>query len=109
MEGSHDEVTSGWDAWAHYDKGVFLHIGSRWYVDLHGLDLPVVEVRVELDPDGMYWGWQDTGKESELPEMIWPEECLLAMCFPCGFMLEEELGRGWHVRMAISKKEAADE
>ena len=93
-----------WDAWAHEDR-VLWHIGEKRWVELHGLDLPIVEVRVTLNPEGRYWGWQYAGKESELPEMVWPEGFMLRMCFPYGFEIEEKRGKGRHVRLNIVKKE----
>lgn len=98
------EQATTWRMHAHDDNGVLSHLGERWWVELHGLDLPIVEVSVTEvshdDPAGTHWGWLDAG-ETE-PCMIWPSRIQYDMCFPYGPRAEEEAGKGRTVRLAVT-------
>jgi len=99
-----------WRMCAHrYDSGLLFNIGSRFFVDNHGLREPVVDVDVREvakdDPAGTHWGWMDAKDDS--PCMIWPRRILFDMCFTYGPEIEERHGRGRIVRLAVT--EVADD
>lgn len=103
------ETPRTWTLWAHnfgprpkFPDGLFMHIGSKRYVELHGMKEPIVEVLLTEDPNGPYYGWLETGKET--PHFIWPSEGQLDMCFPYGLKAEEEHGKGVPLRFSIQKK-----
>lgn len=94
-----------WNAYAHqFENGRFHTIGPKDYVKLHMLSGPIFPVQVEVDEKGDYWGWQYTGKEAELPRMIWPTEIQFKMCFAYGPQVEVDAGKGRIVRLKVSKK-----
>jgi len=99
-----------WTLWAH-DYGtdaklpgrLFMHIGAKGYVRIHGLPEPM-EVEVTEDPEGPYHGWLETGEDT--PSMIWPSQAQRDMCFAYGPKTEEDRGRGKMMRFTITAKEA---
>lgn len=102
-------TTPSWDLWAHRGTDErFYHVGERWWVKLHGLDLPVVPVRVTPDPNGGYWGWLDVAKPAvaqQVPKMIQPHLGLLSVCFPYGLKAAEEAGQGQRIQLRIEPRE----
>lgn len=94
----------GWELWAHdYGKGFFMHIGPKRYVELHMIkDHPIVEVDVEEDPEGTYYGFIRTGKE--VPVMIYPSKTLFDICFPYGLEVEERAGKGKIVKLKVTRR-----
>jgi len=94
-------LSRSWRMYAHQEDGYFENFGERWWVKIHGLDLPVVEVVLTEDPEGTCYGWLATGEET--PTMIWPSRAQFEVCFPCGWRAEEDAGRGRMVRMRAEK------
>jgi hypothetical protein len=90
-----------WEMFAHDVNGVFMHMGARRYVELHGLSYPIVGVKLTTDLQGDYWGWLETG--ATVPNMIWPSEAQLRICFPYGPEAEALRGRGKVYRFNITK------
>lgn len=83
---------------------------DRWWVELHGVNEPIVPVRLrertQDDPPSPYWGW--VGAECpQQYEMVWPAEVLLDMCFPYGPKAEEERGRGRKVNLVVTEVDSA--
>lgn len=99
-----------WRMWAHrYDNGDLHNLGSRRYVEFHGVPKPIVEVDVvevaEGDSAATHWGWIRAG-ETE-PIMIYPREVLFRVCFPYGVQAEVDAGKGCVVRLAVSEVDDA--
>jgi len=95
-----------WRMWAHrYDDGDLHNLGERWWVEIHGLREPIVEVDVvevaDDDPAATHWGWMDPGDTE--PVMIYPREFLFSMCFPYGVQAEVDAGKGRVVRLAVTE------
>lgn len=96
-----------WYMWAHDYVRNFSHIGKKHWVEMHMLkDHPIVEVRVELDPEGAYYGWLKTGEDR--PTMIWPTKIQFEMCFPYGPEASEKAGNGKTVRLSITQAEPVE-
>jgi hypothetical protein len=100
------ETTGQWRMWAHrYDDGLLYNLGEKWWVEIHGLPKPIVEVDVqevaEDDPSATHWGWIDTKKTD--PVMIYPRRGLLEMCFIYGSKVEIDRGKGRIVRLAVTE------
>lgn len=100
---------SRWRMYAHrYDSGDLHNLGSRRYVEFHGVPRPIVEVDVvevaDDDPAATHWGWVQTG-ETE-PVMIHPREVLFRVCFPYGVKAEVDAGKGRVVRLAVTEAES---
>jgi hypothetical protein len=94
-----------WTMFAHdYGDQQFYNLGSRPWVELHGLRYPIVEVTVREveadDPAATHWGWMGTGKSE--PTMIWPNWPCYSMCFHYGVQAEEQSGRGRTVRLRVT-------
>jgi len=95
-----------WRMWAHrYDNGDLHNLGSRRYVEAHGLRKPIIEVDVaevsDDDPAATHWGWmRPTDTE---PVMIYPREVLFRVCFPYGVQAEVDAGKGRMVRLAVAE------
>ena len=106
------DLTPGhWRMFAHrYDDGLFYNLGEKWWVEIHALPQPIVEVEVrevpDDDPAATHWGWIDAKPDGTDPLMIWPREGLFEMQFPYGSKIEAERGKGRVVRLAVT--EAAD-
>lgn len=85
--------------------GLLHYVGSRRFVEFHGLPEPIVEVEVAEVPDGdvsaTHWAWLPSGKTE--PVMIYPREVLFTMCFPYGPKAEAEAGKGRIVRLAVTE------
>lgn len=93
---------ASWQMWAHERDGVFRHVGSRFYVDLHQCPDPAVEVLVTEDAAGPYWGWIHAGKT--FPTMIWAQETLFRICF-AGVPEEiEAAGQGRVIRLHVERR-----
>jgi hypothetical protein len=87
-----------WDMFAYaYGNDLWMHFGSKRYVESHRLSKPIEAVRLTEDPDGKYHGWIRT--EEDIPRMIWPSAGQLAMCFAYGMQVEIEKGRGVPIRL----------
>lgn len=99
-----------WRMWAHrYDSGDLWNLGSRWYVEFHGVPKSIVEVDVaevaDDDPAATHWGLMRAG-ETE-PVMIYPREVLFRVCFPYGVQAEVDAGKGRVVRLAVTEVRGA--
>lgn len=96
-----------WRMYAHRcdgrDGAYLAHLGERWWVEIHGLDEPIVPVEVreveDNDPAATHWGWLDAGKDT--PVMIWHVRAAFNMCFPYGPQAEVDAGKGRIVRLAV--------
>lgn len=101
--------TPCWRMFAHRcggHNGTYLaHLGERRWVEIHGLEEPIVPVQVREvehdDPAGTHWGWLGTGKDT--PTMIWPSRVQFNMCFPYGPAVEAEHGKGRILRLAVTE------
>lgn len=96
--------------WAHrYDDGKLYDLGERWWVKIHGLSYPIVEVDVlevaDDDPSATHWAWMQTG-ETE-PLFSHPYRGGLEICFTYGTKIEVEHGKGRIVRLAVTDVEHA--
>lgn len=83
-----------------FPEHLYMYLGEKWWVELHGLEEPLVEVLVTEDPEGPYYGWLETGEEQ--PSMIWPSKIQFTMCFPYGPKVEEERDKGVSLRFNIN-------
>lgn len=85
---------------------VYMHVGSRKYVEAHYMDDPVVAVdvreRAEGDPGRTYYGWQRTGEDTY--GLVWPTEVQFEMCFPNGSKPVEKAGYGRKVLLTIEER-----
>ena len=91
------------DFFAHEREGKFWNIyPSAGQVRMCG-DEPVVPIQVDIDENGEYVGWQDTGSDTVC--MIYQHIILLRMCFPYGIKVEIESGKGKVVHLSIKRKE----
>ncbi len=95
-----------WTLFAHEERGRFCHVGSKRFVEAHGLDLPIHQVDVSIIAEGIgeklaYYGWQDIGEYDKPPCMIFQHWVLFSICFPYGPKAEVELGRGRIVQLQI--------
>lgn len=81
------------------DGREFMNFGSEVHVR-RGYGGDVQAVHVTLDPEGMYWGWVETGGEGE-PTMIQPHPGMFRMQFPYGPAAEATAGRGEIVRLSV--------
>lgn len=97
--------------WAHRakdrngaDKPMYLHASEdKGWVEMHGLDIPVVKVEVRESPKGEYYGWIDKGKT--VPEMIWQGKMLFGVCFTYGPEIEEKAGKGRILTLDVREEE----
>jgi hypothetical protein len=93
-----------WRMHAHDRNGTLYDLGPRPWVELHGLNYPIVEVNVRLvaddDPTATHWGWIETGASE--PSVIWPNWPCYSVCFHYGPAAEEEAGKGRTVRLAVT-------
>lgn len=99
-----ESMPGAWRMHAHrYDDGLLYNLGEKWWVEIHGLPQPIVEVDVlevaDDSPDGTHWGWIDAKKTE--PSMIWPRRGLFEMCFAYGSKAEVDRGKGRVVRLAV--------
>ena len=94
---------TGWAMWAHrYESDLFMHASEdKGWVEMHGLDDPVVEVCVRESPKGEYWGWIDV--KGTVPCMILKGKKLFDVCFPYGPEIEERAGKGRIVRLDVTE------
>lgn len=94
-----------WDMYAYKyadingGRVLYMHIGSKDWVEIHMLPNPIVKVDVNEDVDGDYYGWLRAGKNS--PTMIWPSLAQFTMCFPYGLEVEITKGEGEILRLSV--------
>lgn len=84
----------------------FWHIGSQWFVYLHGgfsspEDKRISKILLKEDVNGNYYGWLGAGDTE--PTMIYPAQILVDMCFPYGPKVEEDRGRGRRIRLTCTE------
>ena len=108
VDESIDSMPNAWRMFAHrYDDGLFYNLGEKWWVEIHALPQPIVEVNVievaSEDPVATHWGWIETSLRETDPVMIWPREGLFEMCFPYGSKVEAERGKGRVVRLTVTE------
>ena len=99
--------TTQWRLFAHEIRGTYFHFGSRFFVEIHQMSHPIVEVDLIVDPEGRYWGWLRTGTDT--PTMIWPTRMQFDMCFPYGAQAEEARGHGQVLRFRAMPVGGGDE
>lgn len=104
-----EEPAGPWRMFAHrYNDGLLHNLGARWWVEIHGLPEPIVEVEARRvahdDPAATHWAWLKAGDRE--PEMIYPRRVLYEVCFPYGPEAEERAGKGRTVRLAVREVEA---
>ena len=89
----------------HRGDVLYMHVGSRHYVECHFLPHPIVPVtvreRVDGDAGHVYWGWREPDGTYA---MIWPSEMQVEMCFPYGSKVEEDRGAGTKVQLTIEER-----
>jgi hypothetical protein len=95
-----------WALFAHEENGRYCHVGSKRFVEFHGLKLPIVPVQVSILAEGQgeklaYYGWQDADEYDKPPSMIWPHWTLFSVCFPYGPEDEVKRGKGRIVQLSI--------
>ena len=80
----------------------YWHIGNWRYVEAcKHAESPVVQVNLNEDPDGDYWGWIDTNCDQIV--MVQPQRGLFDMQFTYGPEAEVKRGRGRIVRLRIAE------
>ena len=115
-----------WKLWAHrYGNGELWHIGEHWWVELFGLQDPIVPVLVEIvgdlySPEVTHYGWMDADprlrQRDDAPSMIQvragndpanPKRALmlLDMCFAYGVDAAVKDKRGSIVALRITERE----
>ena len=98
------------DAYAHRrairGEIVYMHVGSRRFVELHYMNDPIVPVtvreRAEGDTGHVYYGWQRAGETDY--RMIWPSEAQFEVCFPNSSKWPEKEGQGRKVWLTIEER-----
>ncbi len=86
-----------------HDKELNPHDGIEYYNDFYPSELQVkmcgdgkiVKIIIRELKEGEvspYWAWWDNEDQSFC--MIFPSQVQVRMCFPYGYKIEEELGRG---------------
>lgn len=104
-------MTATWSMHAHERNGVLQHLGERWWVELHGLRDPIVEVEVREvpgdDPAATHWAWTREGRDKPEFGLAWPNWGAFSMQFPYGPDAEMEAGKGRVVRLAVRKADEA--
>lgn len=85
------QILSNWEMWAHEENGKFRHFGEKTWVELHGLDLPVVPVTLVESVDGQYYGWLDANRN-------WPSDV-----FPVWAGSRRKRGKGRTVRLIVMR------
>lgn len=114
-----------WALYAHASRGTHWHLGAKQWVELHGLDDPIVPVLAEewlgdaRAPEVTHYGWEDTDKPGHVV-MIWPRArddrdrghdpvptpwMLLGMCFPYGMQVAVDHGDGKMVALRVTERE----
>ena len=94
-------MEQSWEMWAGRRGELLVDVGSHpTYVRMHGHERPE-PVRVVADPDGPYWGWQESGREQEPPVMVYEHETLFKICFPYGVKAEVDAGHGQVLRLRV--------
>ncbi len=99
-------MIESWRMFAHKtERGDYQHFGVEWWVELHGLSQPVVEVEVSLadeSAEDAYWGWVDAANEpGTRPEMIWRHRDIFGMQFTYGVQVEIKAGKGQAVALTV--------
>ena len=107
-----------WDFHAHASRGTYWHVGTRRWVELHGLTDPVVAVVAEewlgdvRDPEVTHYGWEYIDKPGSVT-MIWPRSrgredltpwLLLNMCFTYGMQAEIDACKGRMVALRLTQR-----
>lgn len=101
-----------------YDNGEFMHVGERWWVEMHGIQQPLVPVLVEeilgdlYAPEVTHYAWEDHDRPYRVPAMVQhragpdPSKALmlLDMCFTYGFKVEVERGKGHVLALRITER-----
>ena len=93
-----------------FRKGIYWHESKNaFHCSLYDNVSPIHKVKVEEDSTGesKYYGWLDA--ETQEYRMIWCEKKLVEMCFPYGYKVEEEKGKGRLVRLKIDFIEVVNE
>ena len=114
-----------WRLWAYrYESGKLWHVGTRKWVQLHGLDHPLVAVLVEeilgdpYDDEVTHYGWHvedSRHRHGDTPTMIQvrtgndpsnPKRArmFLDMCFPYGVQAAIDHGEGNIVALRITEQ-----
>jgi len=79
---------------------------DRGWLDLFGIDDPVVALRVrerhDGDPVSDYWGWLDAEKPHRYI-LVWPSRIQFNCCFTYGPAVEEQRGRGRSVNLIVEE------
>ena len=112
-------MTRSWEMHAgQYDKGEsegdFWAIGDYHFTHFHGIkDEDIHKVIVTEDPEGKYWGWiacrkslldpDAPGVWEDSPTMIYNRKSIFSMCFPYGYKIEVEHGKGAVVRLRVEE------
>jgi hypothetical protein len=118
-------VERTWELWAYrYANGQLLHIGDRWWVELHQLQSPLVPVLIEevsgdpYAPEVTHYGWRYAEgllQHEDVPTMIQirlktdPSDskharALLDMCFSHGCDVAIARGDGNVVPLRITER-----
>jgi hypothetical protein len=88
-----------------YPKPIYVNFGELWWVEMHGLAKPIVQVEMTEDPAGEYLGWVPDYCDSTraaVPELVQPEY-LFELQFPYGSKAEVEHGHGHVVRLVMKE------
>jgi hypothetical protein len=93
-----------WDMYALITDRGFIGIGSKMYAKFHGdSGDKLCKVKVSLDDEGDYYGWQDLGDTE--PHMIQTSELLLGVCFGNTEVMQHRIDNkdGRIVRLSIEE------
>lgn len=88
--------------WKLDDDTELVHFGAPFIVRMYGHTNPVL-ARVSIDPDGTYFGWQDAGKEEEIPTLIQPRRVLFEVQFPYSPEAAQKVGKGRIVKLSVKR------
>lgn len=111
-----------WDLWAHrYASGKFMHPGARGWVELHGIQEPIVPVLLEEILDDLYdveithYGWENLTHPRKAPSMVQlransdptcPKRALMLLdiCFAYGVQAAVDKGEGKILALRITER-----
>lgn len=91
------------------EDGTYTDFGRiKWYTEQFNFKKePIVEVLVEQNENGDYWGFwaYKYFNTEEHMQFVYRYKLLLDMCFPCGAKASEEAGHGELFKVTVKEIE----